>query len=117
MKDRITDLSFFKQNSFGDMGIYHELLEIFVKTTPPMLEQMREAIASNNRAALAQVAHKLKSNVQSVGLNNVYTLLGELETNNGTKNQEHLQKTFGSVLHFCQMAVAEVQAELEKETN
>lgn len=117
MKNRITDLAFLKQNSFGDSDIYRELLSIFVRTTPEMVEQMQDANNKGDLHHLSQVAHKLKSSIQAVGLAQVYPLLDELEHHIADKTHAELQKTINTVANLCNIAVAEVVEELELEIN
>ena len=113
MTNRITDLAFLKQNSFGDADIYRELLTIFVRTTPEMVAQMQEAINRNDLRLLSQVAHKLKSSIQAVGLHQVSLMLEELEHHTDRKSRIELQKTIDDVAKQCSIAVAEVVEELK----
>lgn len=115
MNTHITNLSFFKQNSFGDTVLYRELLSIFVKTTPEMVGQMQAALQNNNYDQLSKIAHKLKSNVQSVGLQHVYNVLEDIESNkfSGTADVR-LKATLQTIEQECHNAVLEIKAELDR---
>lgn len=115
MANNITDLAFFKQNSFGDPVLYKELLDIFVKTTPEMLEQIKVTADAGNFIQLSKVAHKLKSNVQSVGLNEVYRMLDQLEYIETTPiSIDELDGLVLKIVQLCNIAVSEVKTELKK---
>jgi HPt (histidine-containing phosphotransfer) domain-containing protein len=108
------DLNFLKQNSFGDVSLYKELLEIFVKSTPEMLVQIKNAAEQNDFVLVGKVAHKLKSNVQSVGLSNIYELLDNLEA---LKHNSNIDADFRAALsainECCNIAVLEIEEELK----
>lgn len=114
MSNRITDLSFFEQNSFGDKALYRELLSIFARTTPEMVSQMQQAFSNNDYDQLAKLAHKLKSNVKSVGLDRAYDCLSEVENlNPGSIDKEKIAGVLKEVYSYCAKAKEEVAAELE----
>ncbi len=116
MTKNLTNLDFFKQNSFGDPILYKELLEIFEKTTPEMVGQLKIAAEQNNIGQLAKVAHKLKSNVQSVGLNEAYILLDKLENlDEITLNKGELDLLMSQIVKLCSVAVSEVKNELDRQ--
>lgn len=113
MDNRLTDFSFFKQNSFGDNELYKELVSIFMRTTPEMVGQLLGAFAEKDFDVMAKVAHKLKSNVQSVGLGQTHQILDRLEnTSWGPHNERELQSYLHEVEHSCTIAVAEAEKEL-----
>ncbi len=47
--------------------IIGELLDMFLKTAPPLLEQIRTAAAQNNSEVLYKSAHALKGNSAALG--------------------------------------------------
>lgn len=115
MSKNLTDLAFFKQNSFGDPSLYKELLEIFVKTTPEMVAQIKTAAESNDMDQLAKVAHKLKSNIQSVGLDEVYLHLDKLEQiEQQPINKYEIDLLLNEISNQCGIAVSEVQMEFDR---
>ncbi len=118
MRHRITNFSFFEQNSFGDRGLYRELLAIFARTTPVMVSQMQDAILVGDLEQLGKIAHKLKSNVQSVGLDSVYAVLDEVEHGDLVQmNPAHFNNIMEFVYHNCHVAVLEVENELQLTEN
>ncbi|CAN5356590.1 hypothetical protein BH09BAC1_BH09BAC1_02110 [soil metagenome] len=113
MSKNIADFSFFRQNSFGDSILYKELLAIFVRTTPVMISQMQQAALDKDFEQLGKIAHKLKSNIQSIGLDRVYVLLDKVENSSlAQMDPLHLNKILNEVYDICKIAVAEVDKEL-----
>ena len=108
------DLSFLKQNSFGNVSLYKELLEIFVKSTPEMLVQIKNAAEQNDFVLVGKVAHKLKSNVQSVGLSNIYDLLDNLETLKYNSNSDaNFRAALSAINECCNIAVLKIEEEVK----
>lgn len=108
------DLSFFKQNSFGEVSLYKELLEIFVKTTPEMLAQIKQMAEQNDFVMVGKIAHKLKSNVQSVGLRNIYDLLDDIEAMKySSKDDANFQSALYTITECCNIAVLKVEREVK----
>lgn len=115
MAKNITNLAFFKQNSFGDNLLYKELLEIFVKTTPEMVEQLQNAVKQNDLEQMGKIAHKLKSNVQSVGLNDVFLLLDDIESHKfDDLAHNNFQMALNTIVINCNIAVKEIAKEIEQ---
>ena len=83
-----------------------------------MVSQLKAAAKQKDYAELKRIAHKLKSNVQSVGLTDVYAWLDKIESDwfSGV-NDEKLQKALDDVFQKCEIAVAEVETELLKQGN
>lgn len=80
-----------------------------------MVELIKSAAANNNQDQLAKVAHKLKSNIQSVGLDEVYLLLDKLEhIEKHPVNSIELANMLSHISNLCSIAVSEVQMEFDK---
>ncbi len=108
------NLSFFKQNSFGEVSLYRELLEIFLKTTPEMLAHLKQMAEQNDFTTVGKIAHKLKSNVQSVELNNIYDLLDDFEAQKySNKDDANFQSALYNIIECCNIAVLKVEEEMK----
>jgi two-component system, sensor histidine kinase and response regulator len=57
-----------------------ELLDLFLTSTPPLLDELRAAAAAGDSTALRRVAHKLKGGCQNVGAVGMATLCRAIET-------------------------------------
>jgi two-component system, sensor histidine kinase and response regulator len=57
-----------------------ELLDLFLQSTPPLIEQLRAACDAGDETALHRAAHKLKGSCQNVGAIGMATLCRAIET-------------------------------------
>ncbi|ABZ84464.1 response regulator [Heliomicrobium modesticaldum Ice1] len=60
--------------------IVTEVIEIFLRDTPPKIEALREAVRQRDAQALANLAHSLKSSSAGIGANALSACSKELET-------------------------------------
>lgn len=63
----------------GDPDSLAELIESFLDESPLLVEQMRRAAASGDRAALGRAAHTLKSSARDFGAMELATLCEGME--------------------------------------
>ena len=94
----------------GDTAAARKLLSLFFETTPPLLAELRAALAAGDAERLARAAHTLKGSV---------TLLGDAPSREATLNLElaarsPLLKGANRSLARLEMRVAELTADLEK---
>ena len=70
----------------GEPDIVWELAEAFAFETPPLLETLRQAVASGQPEQLKRAAHNLKGSSNNLGARTMAALSAELETigKNGT---------------------------------
>ena len=78
------DLSYLESISEGNSDIINELITIFIEQVPEFTEGFAEGLTHKDWSKIAAVAHKAKSSVMSMGINN----LGS----NDLKNLELLAK-------------------------
>jgi two-component system sensor histidine kinase/response regulator len=64
-------------------GLVEKLLDVFARTTPPMLEELRAAVEAGDADARRRVAHKLRGSADTVGAQRLSELARELEHGNG----------------------------------
>jgi two-component system sensor histidine kinase/response regulator len=72
-------------NSMLSLGssLVEKLLEVFARTTPPMLEELRSAVEAGDADARRRLAHKLRGSADTVGAQRLSELALELENGNG----------------------------------
>ena len=72
-------------NSMLSLGssLVEKLLEVFARTTPPMLEELRAAVEAGDADARRRLAHKLRGSADTVGAQRLSELALELENGNG----------------------------------
>ena len=83
-KYKYVDLSYLEGIADGDKSIVKELVEIFLDQMPEFTDGFDESLKDKNWLKIAAIAHKAKSSVVSMGMND----LG----NNDLKNLELLAK-------------------------
>jgi two-component system, sensor histidine kinase and response regulator len=52
----------------GDEGLFHEIIEIFLKEAPKQMTSMREALARGDKDATERIAHTLKGELGYLGI-------------------------------------------------
>jgi CheY-like chemotaxis protein len=60
--------------------IVEQLVDLFVDSTPPLLEELREALAAGDAEAARRAAHKLKGSCQNIGARRLAGLAAGIET-------------------------------------
>jgi two-component system, sensor histidine kinase and response regulator len=60
--------------------IADQLLDLFVQSTPPLLDELRAAAERDDAEALRSTAHKLKGSCQNIGASFMAALCRSLET-------------------------------------
>lgn len=65
--------------SNGDNQFYIDMLETFISTTTTGLKQLNEAYKDNNRDVIAEIAHKIASPCNHLGISEMYSELKSIE--------------------------------------
>ena len=63
--------------------IVDQLLDLFLNSTPPLLDELREAVDAGDDDGLRRTAHKLKGSCQNIGATFMATLCRSIETGDG----------------------------------
>lgn len=114
MSYRYTDFTFLKENTFGNIDSMRDLLNIYLQTTPIMLEQLCTHIEMSEWQATAKLAHKLKSNVNTVGAVKAVSVLDEIEVKAKEGKVQNIKKEAIELAELIYNIKAEVQEELEE---
>jgi signal transduction histidine kinase/CheY-like chemotaxis protein/HPt (histidine-containing phosphotransfer) domain-containing protein len=64
----------------GAIGLLARVIGLYLQGTPPLIEQMRQAIGTNDDESLHVAAHSLKSSSANVGAMKLHGLCKELES-------------------------------------
>jgi HPt (histidine-containing phosphotransfer) domain-containing protein len=75
------DLTYLNEMSQGDNDLIIEMIEIFCEQVPELIDEFEDYLVAYNYDGIAATAHKAKSSVAVVGLNELAALLKELEVN------------------------------------
>lgn len=92
------DLSYLREVANGDTSIMRMAIEKYLETTPAYLENMQIQLRSLNYDGLRKAAHKLKSSLQFMGLDDLYHLALMVETScKAEQNMEQLPVWVGQI--------------------
>ncbi len=106
----ITDLNYLKTMSGGDSNFIREMIELFREQIDEYRQQMPELLRSGNYDGLSKMAHKAKSSVSVMGMNQVADLLKELELL--AQEGKQVKRYEGMIQEFLdqsQLAIEELQ--------
>jgi CheY-like chemotaxis protein len=74
--------------------IADRLLDLFAEATPPILADLRDAVAGGDAERVRRAAHKLKGSCQNIGATFMATLCVELETDASAGRLDALDAAF-----------------------
>ena len=104
------DLSYLKSMTDGDMGLIKELIGIFSTQVEEYGMQMGIFLDEKNWKELGKIAHKAKSSVAIMGMNELAEEMKELELLTGKEEATHRYASYvNSFTSQCQKAVIELQ--------
>jgi two-component system, sensor histidine kinase and response regulator len=63
----------------GGLSFMHDMVDLFLETTPPRLQAARAALVERKLDAVEQAAHSLKSSAANLGADEVQELAGTIE--------------------------------------
>jgi len=75
----ITDLNYLKTMSNGDPAFIREMIDLFREQIEEYKIEMPQLLRNKEYSSLSKMAHKAKSSVAVMGMNEVSELLKELE--------------------------------------
>jgi two-component system sensor histidine kinase/response regulator len=75
----IFDLSKALEVVNGDMGLFKEIVNLFLENLPDSIAQIREAVATSDANSLDKTAHSLKGSVGNFGTNRAFEAAYRLE--------------------------------------
>lgn len=109
------DLSYLREVSNGDTSIMRMAIEKYLETTPAYLENLQIQLRGLNYDGLRKAAHKLKSSLQFMGLNDLYHLALMVETScKAEQNMEQLPIWVGQITEGIGDSYPLLKAELEQ---
>jgi len=81
----------------GDRELYNELVEVFRKECPAVVEEMRRAIASGDATNLTRGAHTLRGAASNLGAAQLSKTAAELEMRAGSEGVEAASEQFSAL--------------------
>lgn len=110
-----TDLSYLKSMTMNDHVLMVEMIEIFLNKAPVALDDMKRLLKEKEWDQIAQQAHKIKPNLQYMGMQDSKKLVEKLEHQAKEKpDSEQMQEILQELeVHFKQ-AFGELKAKLKE---
>lgn len=75
------DLTYLESMSMGSQEMVNEMIEIFIEQIPEFTEGLKDLFEKKDYQALGALAHKAKSSVAVMGMNELSAILKDLELN------------------------------------
>lgn len=103
--EKLYDLSMVQTIAGGDINFIKRMVQIFLDTMPPSIEQLNNELNQQNWDPLSKLAHKMKSTIDSMGIASLKDVIRTIEANGKHKTDlESLPaqvKQVGDVLNEC----------------
>ncbi len=77
--------------SSGDKAFVQNMIEIFIDSAPTTLSEIEKALSERNYLKISQVAHKIKPNLEYLGMNDIYFQAKEIELIAKAEKIQHSQ--------------------------
>lgn len=108
------NMAYLIELSSGNTQLIREILELFIKQTPPDMELLSTFIQEENWEKVYKQAHHIKPTLAYVGANELRQELQEIE--NSAKNRQHLHTVaanFAAMLPRLEALYGELNAYLK----
>ena len=111
---KITDLSYLVSVCGDDPDFKKEMIETFLKNTPPMIDEMKDYLNDSGWKKIGDIAHKMKPSFTFMGIHSAKDLILDLERNG--RQEEETSEISGLVSkldNICSKAFTELNDELD----
>ena len=106
----ITDLNYLRTMSGGDSKFIQEMIDLFREQVGEYKKYMPELLRNKDYDSLSKMAHKAKSSVAVMGMNEVADLLKELEIlTHEEKEVDQYESMINEFLEQSQLAIKELE--------
>jgi len=94
----ITNLSYLRNMTDGNPELIQELVDIFISQADEYTKEMQDYYARNDWQSLSRLAHKAKSSVAIMGMNELSEMLKDFELS--ARDQKNVDKFFEYIRKF-----------------
>ena len=94
----------------GDLQLLREIGALFVDESGPALQELRQAVAARDSAAIERKAHELKGSIANFGAGSAFQAAFELEQRGRSGNLEHIDGLFNRFADSLGCLCAELRA-------
>lgn len=111
--EKLTNVNYLLEIAGGDRIIMQKAIRKFLENTPEIIQQMEDILAIADYGQLAKIAHKLKSSVSLMGMEEVLNVVKSIEA--VCKNRDRLDVLpilVGRVSRMVQKSYQELKEEL-----
>lgn len=106
---QIVELTLLKEFAGDDNEVLSELIKVFLKQTPEILENMQKAENQNDWFTVSRQAHKLKPSLGTMGMEKEKNLALEIESNCEAGEIELIKNKIEVLTKRCKEAMVELQ--------
>lgn len=101
---------YLKEMAEGEEEVIREMTEIFKGQVPELIEKMENALAAKDYDKLRETAHRAKSSVAILGLNDLSESMKTLEQNAEAKTNVHTYDDYVELFKTtCNKALEDLQ--------
>ena len=112
--EKLYDLAMVKTISGGDTNFVKRMVQIFIDTMPPSVEQLRKELQQQNWDALSKQAHKMKSTIDSMGIVRLKEVIRAIESGGRDKQDlESLPALVQQVADILSACIRQLKREFE----
>lgn len=113
--NQITDLSYLREIATGDEDMMIEIIETFLEDAPRTLEKIKTHFANKEWKELHKQAHKLKPNLQYMGMAQARQLVLDIEEQAKTENiEDDLGEKIKKFDDICSQAIDELSSKVKQ---
>jgi len=108
------NLTYLREMASGDTGFMEEIMDMFIQQTPENLTKLQEYTTNRQWAEVKSLAHKMKSSVILVGIQELEEIFIHLQKEAvGAHPEEVVPHLVKRAQNLCDIAITELQAELK----
>ncbi|WP_066510429.1 response regulator [Rufibacter sp. DG15C] len=109
------NLSYLEQFADGNTQFMLEIIEIFISQTPGQLEEMQEAASKSDWTEVRALAHKMKSSLALIGVEEIQELNSQIE--HSALHRVHtneLESLIAELAHLTHNVIQQLQVEVQR---
>ncbi|MDP4185113.1 MAG: Hpt domain-containing protein [Bacteroidota bacterium] len=112
-QQKIINLKYLREISDGEPVMIREIIEMFISQVPEFIENLKLFLNEKRYVELGKEAHKAKSSVMIVGMDQLGKRLKELQllTEHG-EGSERYQEYVEEFINLCNQSIIELEEEL-----
>ncbi len=98
----------------GDQDFINSVIAVFLEEVPQDLQGLESALAKNDYETVYQLAHKIKPNVDLLGMEQTRAAALEIETlGKNAANMSEIEKVFPILKHDIDQVVSELKKDFQ----